>query len=198
MVPIPFAFAVGCKCRQRYRKAPSFFSLHLGVKADVLKGEEDCHHIILEDWARCGHQFFCSWLSKAIGLVAIGREMLLCSGQSWAAVLSFFPFGLLLCAYLMRTQGAHGMNAAYRMEDAHGTLFVSLPSVLDPSVAPAGQHVVHAFTPDWIDDWKGLPPDVYEERKEMLAEALIDRLDALWPGLKAGIELREVWTYCWT
>ncbi len=47
-----------CACvdRQRYKKAPSFFSLHLGVKADVFSAqgsrpaEHDCHHIILEDW----------------------------------------------------------------------------------------------------------------------------------------------------
>jgi prolycopene isomerase len=39
------------------------------------------------------------------------------------------------------------------MEDPHGTLFVSLPSLLDPSLAPPGRHIVHAFTPDWIDNW---------------------------------------------
>ncbi len=43
--------------------------------------------------------------------------------------------------------------APRRMEDAHGTLFVSLPSLLDPSLAPPGKAIVHAFTPDWIDAW---------------------------------------------
>jgi hypothetical protein len=44
--------------RSRYKKAPSFFSLHLGVKAEVFQAkkghaaETDCHHIILEDWAK--------------------------------------------------------------------------------------------------------------------------------------------------
>jgi prolycopene isomerase len=25
---------------------------------------------------------------------------------------------------------------------------------LDPSLAPAGRHIIHAFTPDWIDAWQ--------------------------------------------
>lgn len=44
-----------------------------------------------------------------------------------------------------------------KMEEARGTLFVSIPSLLDPSVAPPGYHTFHAFTPEWIDDWKVRP-----------------------------------------
>lgn len=40
-----------------------------------------------------------------------------------------------------------------KMYDPLGTLFLSIPSTLDPSVAPEGKHLVHAFTPDWIDNW---------------------------------------------
>lgn len=40
------------------------------------------------------------------------------------------------------------------MEEPHGTLFVSLPSVLDPSLCPPGTHIVHMFTPDWIEEWQ--------------------------------------------
>ena len=40
------------------------------------------------------------------------------------------------------------------MEDPRGTLFVSMPSLLDPSLAPEGRHIVHASTPDWIDAWQ--------------------------------------------
>jgi prolycopene isomerase len=39
------------------------------------------------------------------------------------------------------------------MEDPHGTIFVSIPSLLDPSVAPDGCHVMHVFTPDWVNNW---------------------------------------------
>ena len=41
-----------------------------------------------------------------------------------------------------------------RMEQPHGTLFVSIPTVLDPSLCPEGTHIVHMFTPDWIEEWQ--------------------------------------------
>ena len=48
-----------------------------------------------------------------------------------------------------------------RLEDPRGTLFVSIPTVLDPSVAPEGKHIVHAFTPDWIENWQNLSSEEY-------------------------------------
>ena len=39
------------------------------------------------------------------------------------------------------------------MEQPGGTIFVSIPSLLDASVAPPGCHVMHVFTPDWVDNW---------------------------------------------
>ncbi|KAL0337079.1 UNVERIFIED_CONTAM: Prolycopene isomerase, chloroplastic [Sesamum calycinum] len=35
--------------QKAYVKAPSFLSIHLGVKADVLPPDTDCHHFVLED-----------------------------------------------------------------------------------------------------------------------------------------------------
>ena len=43
------------------------------------------------------------------------------------------------------------------MEQPHGTLFVSIPSVLDSSLCPDGTHIVHIFTPDWLDQWQVRP-----------------------------------------
>jgi phytoene dehydrogenase-like protein len=63
---------------------------------------------------------------------------------------------------------------------------------LDPSLAPPGRHIVHAFTPDWIDSWQGLEPAAYEAAKEAAADALVARLERLWPGLAAATEFREV------
>lgn len=120
--------------RSKYTKAPSFFSMHLGIKKDVLPEGTECHHIICEDWAR--------------------------------------------------------------MEDARGTLFVSIPSLLDPSLCPPGTHVFHAFTPDWVDAWpaKDADPAGYAAAKEAAADAFVDRLEAFFPGLKAGTIFREVGT----
>lgn len=78
--------------RKRYKKSPSFLSIHMGVRADVLPEGTQCHHIIMEDWAR--------------------------------------------------------------MEDPLGTLFVSIPTLLDPSLSPEGTHIVHIFSPDWIDNYR--------------------------------------------
>jgi len=80
------------------------------------------------------------------------------------------------------------------MEAARGTLFVSIPTLLDPSLAPAGRHVVHAFTPDWVDAWAGLDPPAYAAAKEAAADAVVDRLEALFPGIRAGTRVREVGT----
>ncbi|MCA1904560.1 MAG: FAD-dependent oxidoreductase, partial [Cyanobacteria bacterium KgW148] len=36
----------------RYEKSPSFLSLHLGVDRSLVSNVQDCHHILLEDWAK--------------------------------------------------------------------------------------------------------------------------------------------------
>ena len=76
---------------------------------------------------------------------------------------------------------------------SHHTAPLSLKkTILDPSLAPPGRHIVHAITPDWIDSWQGLGPDEYEAAKEAAADALVARLERLWPGLSAATEFREV------
>ncbi|HEY9625577.1 MAG TPA: carotenoid isomerase [Crinalium sp.] len=120
------------KWQKRYQKSPSFFSLHLGVKADALPAGTECHHILLEDWEH--------------------------------------------------------------MEDAEGTIFVSIPTLLDPTLAPPGHHIIHTFTPSWMHDWQGLSPSDYQEKKEAVAERLIKRLEAIFPGLSQAIDYQEAGT----
>lgn len=36
--------------RGRYQPSPSFISIHMGVRADLLPEGTECHHIIVEDW----------------------------------------------------------------------------------------------------------------------------------------------------
>ncbi|MDJ0571748.1 MAG: carotene isomerase [Pleurocapsa sp. MO_192.B19] len=118
--------------RQRYKKSPSFLSLHLGVDASVLPEGTECHHVLLENWDK--------------------------------------------------------------MEDSEGTIFVSIPTLLDPSLAPAGHHIIHTFTPSWIVDWQKLSPQEYQAKKETAAEKLIHRLEAIFPKLSAGLDYQEVGT----
>jgi prolycopene isomerase len=118
--------------QQRYQKSPSFLSLHLGVKAEVLPPGTECHHILLEDWNE--------------------------------------------------------------MEKEQGTLFVSIPTLLDPDLAPAGHHIIHAFTPSWLEEWQNLSPQDYEAKKEAAAEKLIDRLEVIFPRLDKALDYQEVGT----
>ncbi|NEP01760.1 MAG: carotene isomerase [Symploca sp. SIO2E9] len=81
-----------------------------------------------------------------------------------------------------------------RMEDEQGTIFVSIPTLLDPDLAPAGHHIIHTFTPSWIENWQGLSNSEYQQKKEQAAESLIERLEAIFPGLSQGLDYQEIGT----
>ncbi|GAY32839.1 hypothetical protein CUMW_004400 [Citrus unshiu] len=115
-----------------YVKAPSFLSIHMGVKAEVLPPDTDCHHFVLED--------------------------------DWN-----------------------------RLEEPYGSIFLSIPTVLDSSLAPEGQHILHIFTICSIEDWEGLAQKDYDAKKELVADEIINRLEnKLFPGLKQSIAFREI------
>ncbi len=80
------------------------------------------------------------------------------------------------------------------MEDEQGTIFVSIPTLLDPDLAPPGHHIIHAFTPSWMETWQGLSATDYEQKKEAAAERLIDRLEKLFPNLSTHLDYQEVGT----
>ncbi|MFM6135699.1 MAG: carotene isomerase, partial [Sphaerospermopsis kisseleviana] len=69
-----------------------------------------------------------------------------------------------------------------------------IPTLLDPSLAPPEYHIIHAFTPDWIDNWRGLSRSEYAENKEQAAGQIINRLERIFPGLDAGLDYMEVGT----
>ncbi|PAN43136.1 hypothetical protein PAHAL_8G212700 [Panicum hallii] len=118
--------------QKNYVKAPSFLSIHMGVKASVLPAGTDCHHFVLED----------DWNN---------------------------------------------------LEKPYGSIFLSIPTVLDPSLAPEGHHILHIFTTAGIEDWEGLSRNEYEGKKEVVANEIIRRLEKkLFPGLQDSIVLKEV------
>eukprot|EP00741_Cyanophora_paradoxa_P007262 tig00001095_g7025.t1 len=120
--------------RGRYEKSPSFLSMHLGVRAEALPAGTECHHILLEDWAR-----------------------------------------------LEATDGT-------------GTLFVSIPTLLDPSLAPPGRHIVHAFAPASIDDFQRAPsrPAPPRTPAQRGAGGVTGGGRRVLPGLGAAVEFKEV------
>lgn len=81
-----------------------------------------------------------------------------------------------------------------KMEAVHGTILVSIPTLLDPDLAPKGYHIIHAFTPSGMEDWQGLSAREYEQKKEAAAWQIIDRLEKIFPGLDAGLDYMEVGT----
>lgn len=81
-----------------------------------------------------------------------------------------------------------------RMEAEAGTVFVSIPTLLDPELAPPGRHIIHTFTPSWMESWQQLPAQTYRAKKAEAAGQLIGRLEQLFPGLSSAIDHQEVGT----
>jgi prolycopene isomerase len=80
------------------------------------------------------------------------------------------------------------------MESEQGVIFVSIPTLLDPSLAPEGRHIVHTFTPSDIQAWSKLSPAEYKAKKAADAARLVQRLEAILPGLDAAIRHQEIGT----
>ncbi|MEB3265069.1 MAG: carotenoid isomerase [Cyanobacteriota bacterium] len=80
------------------------------------------------------------------------------------------------------------------MEAEQGVVFVSMPTLLDPDLAPTGRHILHTFTPSSIEAWQHLSPSAYKAKKQADADRLIARLEAILPGLQGAIRHREVGT----
>jgi prolycopene isomerase len=74
------------------------------------------------------------------------------------------------------------------LEDPYGTVFVSIPTLLDPSLAPSDRHIVHTFTPSWLHDWDNLTHSQYQAQKQAKANEVIARLERLFPGFENAID----------
>lgn len=72
------------------------------------------------------------------------------------------------------------------------TCMISIPSVLDPSLAPAGHHVVHAYT---LEPWDGWQRDAdYNAQKEAKAQPLMKALRKVVPDISDRIVLKLIGT----
>ncbi|NET37068.1 MAG: FAD-dependent oxidoreductase [Cyanothece sp. SIO1E1] len=72
------------------------------------------------------------------------------------------------------------------------TCMISIPSVLDPSLAPPGHHLIHAYT---LEPWVGWQrDDTYETRKRVKAEPLFRALEKLIPDLRSRLTLELIGT----
>nr|ATQ36029.1 prolycopene isomerase-like3 [Punctaria latifolia] len=84
------------------------------------------------------------------------------------------------------------------IDAAGNVIIVSIPSVLDPSLAPPGCHTVHAYTAGcepW-SIWEGIDPksEEYRRLKEERAQVLMDAVEAVFPNLESRLEVRMIGT----
>ncbi len=77
-----------------------------------------------------------------------------------------------------------------------GTIYFSAPTILDPSLAPPGKHIVHAFVTGEVEDWQQYErgSSAYLAAKEECAAGIIARTEKILPGLSKAVELKVLAT----
>ena len=77
-----------------------------------------------------------------------------------------------------------------------GTIYFSAPTILDPSLAPAGKHIVHAFVTGEVEQWEHYErgSQAYLDAKEAYAAMIISRTESILPGLSKAVELKVLAT----
>ena len=78
------------------------------------------------------------------------------------------------------------------MENEQGVTFISIPTLLDPTLSPSGSHIIHAFTPSSIQHWEGLNNNEYLAKKKRDGDKLISKLEKLFPNLNQSIIHKEI------
>lgn len=81
----------------------------------------------------------------------------------------------LACHYIVVNDWSQGIDAPQNL------ILISIPSVLDPSLAPAGQHTIHVYTPgnEPYELWAGL-----DRRSPTYATLKQQRADIMWQALE--------------
>ena len=80
------------------------------------------------------------------------------------------------------------------LENEKGVIFISIPTLLDSSLAPAGKHIIHAFTPSSINEWEDLTRKDYLKKKEEYYSFLVEKISTILPNLVQNIDHKEIGT----
>ena len=80
------------------------------------------------------------------------------------------------------------------LENEKGVIFVSIPTLLDSSLAPEGKHIIHAFTPSSMKEWDCLSRKEYLEKKEKYFSFLVEKISTIIPDLEQNIDHKEIGT----
>ncbi len=80
------------------------------------------------------------------------------------------------------------------LEKEKGVIFISIPTLLDPSLAPINKHIIHAFTPSSIYEWENLSRDEYLIKKQKYYSFIIEKISNIIPNLDENIDHKEIGT----
>ncbi|MEO1592837.1 MAG: NAD(P)/FAD-dependent oxidoreductase, partial [Cyanobacteria bacterium J06632_22] len=98
----------------------------------------------------------------------------------------------LACHYIVVNDWSRGINAPQNL------VLISIPSVLDPQLAPPGKHTVHVYTPgnEPYAPWAGLDrdSDTYQQLKAGRAEVMWKALERVIPDIRHRCEVTLVGT----
>ncbi|MBW4635172.1 MAG: NAD(P)/FAD-dependent oxidoreductase [Iphinoe sp. HA4291-MV1] len=98
----------------------------------------------------------------------------------------------LTCHYIVVNNWENGVT------DPQNIVLVSIPSVLDPSLAPPGKHVIHAYTPgnEPYDLWQGMnrKSEEYARQKQLRAEVMWQALERIIPDIRSRCDVTLVGT----
>ena len=80
------------------------------------------------------------------------------------------------------------------LENEKGVIFISIPTLLDSSLAPEGKHIIHAFTPSSIKEWDHLSRKEYIKKKEDYFLFIIQKISKIIPDIDKNIDHKEIGT----
>ncbi|HHP7230052.1 MAG TPA: phytoene desaturase family protein [Xenococcaceae cyanobacterium] len=98
----------------------------------------------------------------------------------------------LQCHYIVVNDWQQGVTAPQNV------VVISLPSVLDPSLAPSGKHVIHVYTPgnEPYQIWAGIKRNskAYQEQKQARSQVMWQALERVIPDIRSRCEVTLVGT----
>ncbi len=98
----------------------------------------------------------------------------------------------LECHYIVVNDWEQGVTAPQNV------VVMSIPSVLDPSLAPPGKHAIHVYTPgnEPYQLWAGMDrrSDAYKQQKQERAEVMWRGLERVIPDIRERSELTLIGT----
>ncbi len=98
----------------------------------------------------------------------------------------------LACHYIVVNDWVKGVMAPQNV------VLISIPSILDPSLAPPGKHVIHVYTPgnEPYDLWMGMKrgSQEYLQQKQIRAEVMWQALERIIPDIRSRCEVTLVGT----